>query len=298
MSEDRTDQPSRQRWNRPDASMSLLADLMSGALDPGYAQHASRGGEAASRRFSRPAVLLTAVVVVGLLFSTAVIKQRRDEPLADRHRQDLIAQVEAGTQETDRLQRRLAVLRRQTAQARAARLDRSREGRQTRERLEDLALLAGDTPVTGPGLRITVDDAASGASAGAVGDGAAADEGTAADGTQVLDRDLQQLVNALWAAGADAIAVDGQRLTSMTAIRAAGDAILVDYRPVSPPYVVSAVGDPETLEVRFADSRAGRLFRTLESAFGVRFDVEREDRMRLPGASSLTLHYAREVRQR
>ena len=59
----------------------------------------------------------------------------------------------------------------------------------------------------------------------------------AGDG-RVLDRDLQELVNGLWAAGAEAVSVDGQRLTARTAIRSAGEAVLVDFRPLSPPYVV------------------------------------------------------------
>ena len=49
----------------------------------------------------------------------------------------------------------------------------------------------------------------------------------------MLDRDLQVIVNGLWAAGAEAIAVNGQRLTACSAIRSAGEAILVDFRPLS-----------------------------------------------------------------
>ena len=54
--------------------------------------------------------------------------------------------------------------------------------------------------------------------------------------------DLQNVANALWAAGAEAIAINGQRLTATSTIRAAGNAILVDFRPVTSPYEVSAIG--------------------------------------------------------
>src|SRR5207302_160556 len=58
----------------------------------------------------------------------------------------------------------------------------------------------------------------------------------------VLDRDLQDVANELWHDGAEAIAINGQRLTATTTIRAAGGAILVDFRPVTAPYQVSAIG--------------------------------------------------------
>lgn len=276
------------RWKRPDASMSLLADMTGDALDPGYAAAAARTG-AAGRQRSRSngrLALLAAVTAVGLLLATAAAKVRQDEPVAERQRERIIAEIQVRTAQTDRLQDELSRLHRETSRARAERLARSAAGRRADRELRRLALVTGATPVEGPGIRVTVDDTAA-------GDGSGASAG--APGTRVLDRDLQQLVNALWAAGASAVAVDDQRLTAVTAIRSAGDAVLVDYRPVSPPYVVTAIGDPRTLEVRFADSAAGRLFRTLESTFGIRYDIERNDRLRLPGAAALTLHYAREV---
>ena len=67
------------------------------------------------------------------------------------------------------------------------------------------------------------------------------------DVSRVLDVDLQSVVNGLWAGGAEAVAVNGQRLTALTTIRAAGSAILVDFRPVTSPYEVSAIG-PDDLE--------------------------------------------------
>ena len=74
---------------------------------------------------------------------------------------------------------------------------------------------------------------------------------------RVLDRDLQIVVNGLWAAGAEAISINGQRLTALSAIRSAGEAILVDFRPLSPPYVVSAVGEPTRCRPAFADGPLG-----------------------------------------
>ncbi len=114
-----------------------------------------------------------------------------------------------------------------------------------------------------------------------------------ADGAtgRVLDTDLQRLLNGLWAAGAEAVSVNGQRLTQLTAVRSAGDAILVAYRPLSPPYVVLAIGNPDDLEVDFVDGPGGRWFNTLEG-FGIRFTVTAEKDLKLPGASGVTLRNA------
>jgi len=71
---------------------------------------------------------------------------------------------------------------------------------------------------------------------------------------QVLDRDLQDVVNELWHDGVEAIAINGQRLATTSTIRAAGGAILVDFRPITSPYQVAAIG-PDDLDKRFGDSR-------------------------------------------
>jgi uncharacterized protein YlxW (UPF0749 family) len=111
----------------------------------------------------------------------------------------------------------------------------------------------------------------------------------------VVDRDLQLVVNGLWAAGAEAISINGRRLTSLTAIRSAGEAILVDYRPLRPPYVVSAIGDPRRLEARFADGPGGEYLRLLADNFGVRVKTDSRSDLRLPAASGVTLRNASTV---
>lgn len=72
-----------------------------------------------------------------------------------------------------------------------------------------------------------------------IGDAPGAEPGSL---NRVLDRDLQDIVNALWRDGAQGIAVDDERLTARSAIRSAGEAVLVNYRPLSPPYRIAAVG--------------------------------------------------------
>jgi hypothetical protein len=112
------------------------------------------------------------------------------------------------------------------------------------------------------------------------------------DSGRLRDRDLQSVVNALWAAGAEAIAINDERLAPTTTIRAAGEAILVDLRPVTSPYTVNAIGDPDLLLPRFADSVAARRYQSLSSVFGISFTVQRESDLALRAATGTDLRYA------
>ncbi len=94
------------------------------------------------------------------------------------------------------------------------------------------------------------------------------------------------MVNGLWAAGAEAITVNDQRLTAVTAIRSAGPTILVALRPVTPPYVVRAVGKPDELEVEFGDGPGGRWLNTLRANYGIPYSVRRDDTLSLAGAAA------------
>jgi hypothetical protein len=115
------------------------------------------------------------------------------------------------------------------------------------------------------------------------------------DNGRLRDRDLQSLVNGLWAAGAEAVAVDGQRLAPTTTIRAAGEAILVDLRPVQSPYTIEAIGNPGTLLPRFADSDAARRYQSYTGLYGIQFTVQRAAELRLRAATGPELRYAEPV---
>ena len=81
--------------------------------------------------------------------------------------------------------------------------------------------------------------------------------------------DLQIVSNGLWAAGAEAISINGQRLTTRSAIRFAGQAILVDFRPLVRPYVVTAIGDAKALQSSFGSSPTGSYLKSLEDNYGI-----------------------------
>ena len=105
----------------------------------------------------------------------------------------------------------------------------------------------------------------------------------------ILDRDLQLVVNSLWASGAEAIAVGGVRIGPNMTIRQAGGAILVDNNPISSPYAVLAVGPPHSMQDVFGSSPGLRRLRLLEASYGVGVNVSaRDDLMMPPGASEMS----------
>jgi len=262
--------------------MSLLSDLMTNSLDEGYAQAAAR--RAQSERSPRRRVrVLVGFALAGVLLAAAALQVRATAPAAARDREQLVARIREQTARVDTLQRRADRLRSEVSAAQGAALELTDAGSAQADRLAELELASGALPVVGEGIKIVVDDADP--ADPALPDGAE-------EGSRVLDADLQRLVNGLWAAAAEAVSINGQRITALTAIRSAGDAILVAYRPLSPPYTVLALGDSEQLEVDFVDGPGGRWFRSLEDNYGIAFDVSRKAELRLPGASHLTLAYA------
>jgi uncharacterized protein YlxW (UPF0749 family) len=262
--------------------MSLLADLTRNTIDPGYGR-VGKPRPAVSRRFRfrSSLTMLGIFVLAGLVLGTAAGQTRVNAPAVSAARNELIDRVATRTAEADELERRVVSLRSAVDADRTRALQATEAGTAAGRELERLSLLAGVIPVRGPGIRVVVDDAPN---SSVRGDGSSG---------RIRDSDLQRLLNGLWAAGAEAVSINGQRLTTLTAVRSAGDAILVAYRPLSPPYEVLAIGKANDLEVDFVDGPGGRWFHTL-TGFGIRFSVTQEQNLSLPGAAGSTLRQATE----
>jgi uncharacterized protein YlxW (UPF0749 family) len=108
----------------------------------------------------------------------------------------------------------------------------------------------------------------------------------------VIDRDLQDIANGLWQAGAEAVAVNGQRLTATSTIRAAGGVILVDFRPVTSPYEVTAIGPPD-IAGTFSSGAVAKRFRRYIEEYRMQFSVKQRADLTLAGAVEPPLKYAR-----
>jgi len=272
----------------------MLADLLSGHLDPGYAAAARRRAAAGPAAPRRPAVrrglaALTAVLLLGsgALLAVAYQQTRVRAPQLARAHAQLVTEIARRSQQTDALQAAESRLRAALATERDQALANSAAGVQAASLLHDLEVATGLVGARGPGLTVTVAD---GRPPGNPVGGAGGSPGP--DLSRVSDRDLQGVVNALWAAGAEAVAVNGQRLGALSTIRSAGEAVLIDFRPVVSPYTVVALGDPTRMDAAFAVSTAARRFETYVQLYGMTFQVHRGTDLSVPAAAAPTLAYA------
>lgn len=218
----------------------------------------------------------------------AYLQASAGQPAAARIRAGLAADIRQRAAATDRLQREAADLRARLSAERGSALSSSAAGAQAAALLRDLEAAASLSALRGPGLVVTVADG--GPSPDPV-TGSPPQSDPAAAG-QVQDRDLAQLVNGLWKAGAEALSVNGQRLSPTSTIRSAGGAILVDFRPVSSPYQIRAIGNADRMQVQFADSPIARSFATFVQLYGMSFSVRRVSLIELPPAPATVLRHA------
>ncbi|MFD7104251.1 DUF881 domain-containing protein [Streptomyces celluloflavus] len=273
---------------RPDASMSLLTNVMDHSLDDGYAEAAARQSEAGVRGLPRTLRaklgLAAGLVLAAIVVTVGAAQAQVAAPTLAKEREELINRIQKGTGAADKQQQRVDATRDAVGT-----MQRDALEKHGNDKAELLALLAGSTQVTGPGVKLVVDDAKEAGS----GSGGPRGSSSFTDTGRVRDRDMQRIVNGLWASGAEAISVNGQRLTSLSAIRAAGDAILVDNKPLVPPYTVLGVGDGQRLSTAFQDSADGQYLHVLQENYGVRTKISVEHEVTLPPAPSLIVRTAK-----
>lgn len=268
------------------APRDVLADLFRDVLDPGYTEPAGRDGDGPAaarprwwRRGLRGATLVT-LVGLGLLFAVAYQQVVAAEPTRAQVRADLEDQIHQRQDETDALQARADQLREEVARLRDQELGDPQEV----QRLRELEAATGLGRVSGDGVVVRVGD-------GPPGVDPKTGETTLDPLARILDHDLQKIANELWAAGAEAIAINDRRLTATSTIRSASGAILIDRQPVGGPYQVAAVG-PEDLAERFAASRTGQLMQVLVEDYGVTYQVSPAQDLTLPAATEPRLFHA------
>jgi uncharacterized protein YlxW (UPF0749 family) len=266
----------------PRPSENFLIELFKSPLDPGYADAARRRSErpapARWRRLSGRGVTAFACLLIGLLFAVAYQHAVAAEPSTTKAREDLVGDVQSRRTQAEQLQRQAEDLRDQVARAR----DNALADRGDAQRLRDLAAGTGLGKVTGDGVVVTLADAPPQIDPVT---GKPSDDNPGV----VLDRDLQDIANALWQAGAEAIAINGQRLTATSTIRTAGGAILVDFRPVTGPYQIAAIGPDQDA---FTASTTAARFRRYVETYRMQFGVKPRKDLTLAAAPDPQLRYA------
>ncbi|MGI3786605.1 MAG: DUF881 domain-containing protein [Janthinobacterium lividum] len=263
-----------------DASMDVLNQILREPVDPDYARVARDRPPADGRRTRAHWRLALVLVLAGTLFAVGALQTNRTRPVQATERAELIERIQAAEVDQDALRRQVQDLDGQIGQLRSTALGSDGTSKALEAQIDQLGPAVGLDPVTGPGVVVIVDDAPS------TGDDTR---------DQVLDLDLQVLADGLWASGAEAVSINGHRLTALTAIRGAGDAITVDYRSLTRPYRIEAVGDPRTLQARLAESAAGAWWNDLAQNRDMTYQTSDASSLELDSDPGITLRYARTV---
>lgn len=274
---------------------SLLRALLSEHLDPGYAAAAAKRDGSVAPKDGRARAFgwlwqALAATLVAAVFAAAVAQARSVAPGVRAAQQLLVANVRSTQAAAFRLAQQRSVLSAKVDDVQRLALADDAEGQRLLTRLDALGLAAASTPVIGPGLTVTVTDP------GAEPNLSDASKQRVSGSQQIiLDRDLQLVVNSLWASGAEAISVDGARIGPNVTIRQAGGAILVDNNPTSSPYTILAVGPPHAMQDVFDRSPGLHRLRLLEVSYGVGVSVNASDGLALPAGAVRDVKFAKQI---
>lgn len=268
----------------PAASMELLNEVLDRPVDPGYHTAAAnrRADGLVGSTSQRSPLLIVTVILLGFLLSVAALSLRTPDPQDAQERLDLAERVEAAGARGDDSALTVEDLREEIASLQSQ--VPAEGGSELAAELEAAGAAAGAARVAGPGVLITLDDAP-------VDDLAPAPE-PGYDADRVLAGDLSRLVNGLWEAGAEAISINDQRLTVTSSIRFAGEAIVVDFRGLTRPYVVRAIGAPQDMVDVIAQGDTGQYFADLRDEYGIVVQWERRKELSAPAAERLTTRVA------
>lgn len=269
--------------------MSLLTNVMDHSLDDGYAEAAARrqteGAGGMPKTVRAKLGLAAGLVLAALVVTVGAANARIAAPVVAKERQELIDRVERETAAADKLESGVDTLRDDVS----ARQNEALKKQGGSGQADLVGVLSGAVAVHGPGVKLVVNDAKEATEGG---DGNPRETSGFSDTGRVRDRDMQRVVNGLWESGAEAVSINGQRLTALSAIRAAGDAILVDNKPLVPPYTVLAVGDGERLSTRFQNSADGLYLNALQENYGIRTAISVEKDVQLSAAPSVIVRTA------
>ena len=230
----------------------------------------------------------TVFLLAGALFVTSMVSSQGTDLRAGRY-DDLDGLASAEAAELESLRTRAAEL--------TAEVDRLTAGLGTvrgsdeHARAKALEGPAGLTPVQGPGVTITLDDAPDQALT------AAGDDLAAVSNLLVHQQDIQAVVNALWAGGAEAMTIQGQRVVSTTGIKCVGNVVILHGVPYSPPYRIAAIGPTDQMLTSVTTSPYIELYLRVVAESGLGWEVDVDGSLTMPGYEGPTdLEYARPAR--
>jgi uncharacterized protein YlxW (UPF0749 family) len=241
------------------------------------------------RRLARrpwPWLAIGSFALAGGLFITSGLDARGAD-LRAASVTDLSTLVRGQRTDTDALRTRVAALN--TEVNTLSRGVGDRTVNRLQRTIDDLRGPSGLSPVSGPGVTVTLQDAPQDVLDRAIQDGE-----PPGDTLVVHQQDIQAVVNALWLGGATAITIMDQRIISTTGIKCAGPTVILHGVPFSPPYRIKAVGDPASLLASLDGSDYIDAYRTVADTYGLGYAVTSSANLDLPGyEGTLELRYAK-----
>lgn len=238
----------------------LLDSIAENALDDDY--YEVRSGKYSRSRGLGTLASATAVMLLALMVTIAAVQTRTDRPIDELERDALISDI--GVRKDN-----LAENRKEALGLRKEVLELQKSDTGGNPEAVALRLLTAQAAATGQGIQITVDS------------NGLADAPTSG---RVTETDLQILVNGLWYAGAEAISINGNRLSTLSAIGRSGQSITANYRSLARPYTIVALGNKDQLEERIGSNPAGKYWVQRVQSGGLRFDVEASGDLAVPSA--------------
>jgi uncharacterized protein YlxW (UPF0749 family) len=230
--------------------------------------------EARRRRSLHPAVLVV-VLAAGLLLGISAATAG-DSDLRAAGRTDLSELIRDRSRDGSELEQDIERLRREVDDLTAS---HTVTGDLTAD-IEALGAQSGLLAEEGPGLRVTLDDAPF--------PGGELPDGVTADYFIIHQQDIEAVLNALWAGGAEAVSVMGRRIISTSAVKCVGPVLLLDGAQFSPPYRIAAIGDPRELARALQESSAVGDYRAWADQLGLGYDVDAEDQLEIPAYEGST----------
>ncbi|MCA1712518.1 MAG: DUF881 domain-containing protein [Actinobacteria bacterium] len=237
-----------------------------------------QAGEGGRRGRVWSALVPITALLAGLLFATSAATAQGTD-LRSGRRSQVTELISAQSDDVARQERQATALRRQVAALQSTAAAGNSRVAAERVRADALAGAAGLEAVTGPGLTVSLDDAPRQDGV----DAASKDP----DDLVVHQQDVQAVVNALWAGGAEAMTLMGQRVISTSAVRCVGNTVVLHGRVYSPPFVVKAIGDPDAMRDALDAEPGVQFFRTFVEEYGLGYSVRRSRAMSLPAYEGL-----------
>ncbi|NJD29681.1 MAG: DUF881 domain-containing protein [Chloroflexi bacterium] len=225
--------------------------------------------------------LSVALFVLGFLVATQVANETERVRYTTQERSPLVETALRLQSQQDALKAAIVELRRRIAELEAAAPGSAAELRQLYADRESARMAAGLLAVTGPGLAFRLEDAPQAASD---------PEGL------VSARDVRVVVEELWLAGAEAIAVNAERVTASTAVLDIGGSILVNSAYLAAPYTISAIGPPDMYERITGSVAFGDFFHDRVERHGVRLGAAELESVDVPAfAGTVNLRFGEPV---